>query len=62
MQTEAEHVVGFLGSLDDFLQLGEEVAMQVPEEHAVDVQGVGPAEAGAGEECEDVLQWPQHPR
>ena len=45
----------------DFLQLGEDVPMQVPEEDPVDVQGVCPAEAGGGEQREYILQRPQHP-
>ena len=31
VQTEADYVVGFLGSLDDLLQLVEDVAVQEPE-------------------------------
>ena len=62
MQTEPEDVVGFLGSLDDLLQLVEDVAVQVAEQHPVDVQGVVAGEPGGGEQREDVFQWPQHSR
>ena len=37
VQTEPEHVVGFLGSLDDLLQLVEDVAVQEAEQQPVDV-------------------------
>ena len=37
VQTEAEHVVGFLGSLDELLQLVEDVAVQEAEQHPVDM-------------------------
>ena len=50
MQAQAQYIVGLLGSLDHLLQLGEDVAVQVSEEHPVDVQGIGPAEAGGGEQ------------
>jgi len=33
VQTQPQDIVGLLGPLDDFLNLGEYVAMQVPEEH-----------------------------
>ena len=62
VQAQAQHIVGLLGSLDHLLQLGEDVAVQVTEEHPVDVQSICAAEADGSEEGEDVLQWPQHPR
>ena len=60
VQTEPKDVVGFLGPLDDLLQLVEDVAMQVAEQHPVDVQRVVADEPGGGEQDEDVFQWPQH--
>src|SRR5271166_5495826 len=45
VQAEAQHIVGFLGTLDDLLQLVEDVAVQEAEQHPVDVQRVLAAEA-----------------
>ena len=55
MVIEPEYVVGFLGSLDDLLQLVEDVAVQVAEQQPVDVQGVVAGEPGAGEQREHVF-------
>jgi hypothetical protein len=38
------------------------MAVQVAEEHPVNAQGIVPAEAGGGEQRQDVLQGPQHSR
>ena len=62
VQTEPKWVVGFLGPLDDLLQLVEDVAVQVAEQYPVDVQRVVAGEPGAGEQGEDVFQWPPHSR
>src|SRR5512133_1104224 len=59
VQAQAQQGVGFLGPFDDLLQLVEDVAVQEPEQGPVDVQGVRPSEAGAGEQFQDLLQWPQ---
>jgi hypothetical protein len=37
VQTEPEHIVSFLGSLDNLLQLIEDVTVQIAEQHPVDV-------------------------
>jgi len=55
VQTQPEDIVGFLGSLDNLLQLIEDVAVQVAEQHPVDVQGMLAGEAGRCEQREDVL-------
>ena len=62
MQAEPQQVVGFLGAVDEFLELVEDVAVQEPEQGPVDVQGVGSAEPGAGEQGQDVFQGPQGAR
>src|SRR6202050_2666771 len=56
VQAEPEQVVGLVGFLDEFLEFVEDVAVQEAEQGAVDVQGVGSGEPGAGEEGEDVFQ------
>ena len=56
VQAQPEQVVGLVGVIDEFLELVEDVAVQEPEQGPVDVQGVGRAEPGAGEQGEDVLQ------
>ena len=55
MVIEPEYVVGFLGSLDDLLQLVEDVAVQETEQHPVNVQGIVAGEPGRGEQGEDVF-------
>ena len=55
MVIEPEYVVGFLGSLDDLLQLVEDVAVQETQQHPVNVQGIVAGEPGRGEQCEDVF-------
>jgi hypothetical protein len=59
VQAEPEQVVGFLGVLDEFLELVQDVAAQEPEQGPVDVQGVGAAEPGPGEQGQDVFQRAQ---
>lgn len=39
VQTEAQDIVGLLRPLDDLLQLGEDVSVQVAEEHPVNKCG-----------------------
>lgn len=51
-----------LGVLDEFLELVDHVAVEEPEVRAVDVQRVGAAEAGAGEEGQDGFQGRRVPR
>ena len=53
VQAQPEQVVGLVGVVDEFLELVEDVAVQEPEQGPVDVQGVGGAEPGAGEEGEE---------
>ena len=48
VQAQPQQVVGLVRVLDEFLQLVEDVAVQESEQGPVDVQGVGPAEPGAG--------------
>ena len=48
VQAQPQQVVGLVRFLDEFLQLVEDVAVQEAEQGPVDVQGVGPAEPGAG--------------
>ena len=59
VQAEPQQVVGLVGVLDEFLQLVQDVAVQEPEQGPVDVQGVGPAEPGPGEQGQDVLERAQ---
>src|ERR1700734_2017016 len=59
VQAEAEQVVGLVGADGEFLEFVEDVAVQEAEQGAVDVQGVGAAEPGAGEQGEDVFQGAQ---
>src|SRR5512133_310273 len=54
VQSEPQQVVGLFGFFDEFLELVEHVAVQEAEQGPVDVQGVGSAEPGAGEQREDV--------
>ena len=55
VQAEPEQVVGLVGVLDEFLEFVQDVAVQEPEQGPVDVQGVGSAEPGPGEQGQDVL-------
>jgi hypothetical protein len=48
-----------MAAVDNALKLVEDVAVQEAEQGAVDVQGVGPAEPGPGEQGQDVLQRAQ---
>ena len=59
VQAEPEQVVGLVGIAGQFLQLVQDVAMQEAEQGPVEVQGVGSAEAGPGEQREDVCERPQ---
>ena len=59
VQAEPQQVVGLVRVLDEFLQLVQDVAVQESEQGPVDVQGVGSAEPGAGEQGQDVLQGAQ---
>src|SRR3984893_13039402 len=51
-------VVALVGADGEFLELVEDVAVQEAEQGPVDVQGVGPAEPGSGEQGKDVLERP----
>ena len=55
VQAEPEQGVGLVGADGEFLELVQDVAMQEPEHGPVDVQGVGPAEPGPGEQGQDGL-------
>ena len=59
VQAEPHHVVGFLGPFDDLLQLGENMAVEEPEQRPIHLQCVDTGKAGRGEQCEDTFQWPQ---
>jgi hypothetical protein len=61
VQAEPQQVVGLVGVVDEFLELVQDVAVQEPEQGPVDVQGVGSAEPGPGEQGQDVLQGAQGP-
>src|SRR5260370_42395197 len=50
VQAEPEQGVGLVGVLDEFLGLVQDVAVQEAGQGPVDVQGVGPAESGPGEQ------------
>ena len=54
-------MVGLFGPFDDFLQFGEQVAVEVGEEDSVDVQGVLAGEPRRGEQRKDVFEVPQGP-
>jgi hypothetical protein len=56
VQAQPQQVVGLVRVLDEFLQFVQDVAVQESEQGPVDVQGVGPAEPGAGEQGQDVLE------
>ena len=55
IQAQPQQVVGLVRVLYEFLQLVEHVTVQEAEEGPVDVQRVGSAEPGAGEQREDVF-------
>ena len=59
VQAQAQQVVGLVGVLDEFLQFVEDVAVQEAEQGTVDVQGVRPAEACAGQQRQDVFERAQ---
>ena len=59
VQAEPEQVVGLVGADGEFLELVQDVAVQEAEQGPVDVQGVGSAEPGPGEQGQDVLQGAQ---
>ena len=59
VQAQPQQVVGLVRVLDEFLQLVQDVAVQESEQGPVDVQGVGSAEPGAGEQGQDVLERAQ---
>src|SRR6202030_3080072 len=59
VQAEPEQVVGLVGADGEFLELVQDVAVQEAEQGPVDVQGVGLAEPGPGEQGQDVLQRAQ---
>ena len=61
VQAQPQQVVGLVRVDGEFLQLVQDVAVQEPEQGPVDVQGVGSAEPGAGEQDQDVLQGAQGP-
>src|SRR3984885_1989258 len=50
VQAEPQQVVGLVGVDGEFLELVQDVAVQEPEQGPVDVQGVGAAEPGPGEQ------------
>ena len=56
MQAQPKQVIGLIRVLDEFLQLVQDVAVQESEQGPVDVQGIGSAESGAGEQGQDVLE------
>jgi hypothetical protein len=62
VQAQPQQVVGLVRVVDEFLQFVEDVAVQEPEQRPVDVQGVGPAEPGAGEQGQDVFERAQGAR
>jgi hypothetical protein len=59
VQAQPQQVVGLVRVLDDLLQLVEYVAVEEAEQGPVDVQRVGTAEPGPGEQLEDVLERAQ---
>src|SRR5579862_5065749 len=59
VQAEAQQVVGLVGTDGEFLEFVEDVAVQEAEQGPVDVQGVGTAEPGPGEQGQDVFQRAQ---
>ena len=62
VQAQPQQVVGLVRVVDEFLQLVEHMAVQEAEQGPVDVQRVGAAEAGAGEQGEDVFERAQGTR
>jgi hypothetical protein len=59
VQAEPQQVVALVGADGEFLELVQDVAVQESEQGPVDVQGVGSAEPGPGEQGQDVLQGAQ---
>ena len=59
VQAEPQQAVGLVGIAGQFLQLVQDLAMQEAEQGPVEMQGVGSAEAGPGEQREDVFERPQ---
>src|SRR4029077_13146795 len=59
VQAQPQQVVGLVRVLDEFLEFVEDVAVQESEQGPVDVQSVGSAEPGAGEQGQDVLERAQ---
>jgi hypothetical protein len=59
VQAQPQQVVGLVGVVDEFLQFVQDVTVQEPEQGPVDVQGVGSAEAGPGEQGQDVFERAQ---
>jgi len=59
VQAQAQQVVGLLRVLGEFLEFVEDVAVQEAEQDTVDVQGIRSAEAGAGEQRQDVFERAQ---
>ena len=59
VQAQPQQVVGLVGVLDEFLELVQEVAVQETEQGPVDVQRIGSAEPGPGEQRQDVLEGAQ---
>jgi hypothetical protein len=58
VQAQPQQVVGLVGVVDEFPELVEHVPVQAAEQGPVDVQGVGSAEASAGEQGQDVIPRP----
>ena len=59
VQAQPQQVVGLVRVLDQFLQLVEHMTVEEAEQSPVDVQRVGAAEPGPGEQLEDVLERAQ---
>ena len=59
VQAEPEQGVSLLGADGEFLELVEDVTVQKAEQGPVDVQGIGSAESGPGEQGQDVFQGAQ---
>ena len=62
MQAQPQQVVGLVRVVDEFLQFVEHMAVQEAEQGPVDVQRVGAAEAGPGEQGEDIFERAQGAR
>ena len=59
VQAQPQQVVGLVRVVDEFLQLVEHMAVQEAEQGPVDMQRVGAAEAGPGEQGQDVFERTQ---